>query len=61
MEKIVEAGRNLSQSELARASEKAVKTAILDERNQLTTRDVVTALDERQKMCQAFARVQQSR
>ena len=59
--KIVEAGRNLSQSELARASEKAVKTAILDERSQLTTRDVVAALDERQRMRQVFTGVQQSR
>jgi len=53
--RIVDAGRNLSQSELARAAEKAVKTAILDERNLLTTGDVVGALDERREMREAFS------
>ena len=43
--RIVEAGRDLSQSELARAAEKAVKTAILDERDRLTTKDVVGDID----------------
>ena len=57
---IVAAGRDLSQSELARATEKAVKTAILDERDRLTTRDIVVALDERQEMRQAFIGVQVS-
>ena len=58
---IVEAGRDLSQSELARATEKAVKTAILDERERLTTRDIVAALNERREMRQAFIGVQVSR
>ena len=58
---IVAAGRDLSQSELARATEKAVKTAILDERDRLTTRDIVVALDERQEMRQAFIGAQVSR
>ena len=58
---IVEAGRDLSQSELARATEKAVKTAILDERDRLTTRDLVAALDERREMRQAFIGAQVSR
>lgn len=58
---IVEAGRDLSQSELARATEKAVKTAILDERDQLTTHDIVGALNERREMRQAFIGAQVSR
>ena len=58
---IVEAGRDLSQSELAGATEKAVKTAILDERDRLTTRDLVVALDERREMRQAFTGAQLSR
>ena len=53
-ERIVDAGRGLSQSELSRAAEKAVKTAILDERDRLTTRDVVGALDQRREMREAF-------
>ena len=51
---IVEAGRDLSQSELARATENAVKTAILDERDRLTTNDIVGALNERREMRDAF-------
>ena len=58
---IVVAGRDLSQSELARATEKAVKTAILDERDRLTTRDIVAALNERREMRQAFIGAQVSR
>ena len=55
---IVHAGRDLSQSELTRASEKAVKTAILDERDRITTRDIVGALNERREMRQAFVGAQ---
>ena len=51
---IVGASRDLSQSELARATEKAVKTAILDERDRLTTSDIVGALNERREMREAF-------
>ena len=51
---VVEAGRDLSQSELVRAAEQAVKTAILDERDRLTTREIVVALKERQEMRKAF-------
>ena len=58
--RIVDAGRGLSQSELARAAEKAVKTAILDERDRLTTNDVVGALDERREMREAFTGAQGS-
>ena len=57
---IVEAGRNLSQSELARATEKAVKAAILDERDRLTTKDIVSALNERREMREAFTGEQAS-
>ncbi len=56
--KIVEAGRDLSQSELARATEKAVKTAILDERDRLITQEIVDALNERREMRQAFLSTQ---
>jgi len=52
--RIVEAGGDLSQSELARATEKAVKAAILDERDHLTTGDIVYALNERREMREAF-------
>ena len=58
--RIVDAGRGLSQSELSRAAEKAVKTAILDERDRLTTRDVVGALDQRREMREAFKGAQSS-
>ena len=51
---VVKAGRDLSQSELARATEQAVKTAILDERDCLTTNDIVDTLNERRKMREAF-------
>ena len=51
---IIEAGHDLSQSELARATEKAVKTAILDERDRLTTNDIVGVLNERREMREAF-------
>ena len=52
--KIVESARDLSQSEIARASEDAVKTAILDQRDRLTTEDLETRLLERQRMRSAF-------
>ena len=57
---IVNAGRDLSQSELARAAEKAVKSALLDQRDRLTTSEVVSALDERRDMREAFSGVQSS-
>ena len=58
--RIVDAGRGLSQSELSRAAEKAVKTAILDERDRLTTTDLVIALDQRREMRDAFTGAQGS-
>ena len=51
---ITKAAEGLSQSEIARAAEDAVKTAILDEKDKLTTQDVVTRLDERREMRTAF-------
>ena len=58
---IIEAGAGLSQSELARASEKTVKTAILDERNTIRTSDVIDALNERREMREAFIGAEGSR
>ena len=47
--------QGLSQSEIVRAAEDAVKTAILDERRTLTTSDIVERLDERAQMREAFS------
>lgn len=51
---IVAASKDLSQSEIVRATDDAVKTAILDERIDLTTSDVLDRLRERLKMRSAF-------
>lgn len=53
--KIIAAAENLSQAEIVRAADDAIKTAILDERNQVTTDDIVRRLDERNQMRIAFA------
>lgn len=53
-QKIIHAAENLSQSEIVRAVDDAVKTAILDERRQLTTEDIVDRLQERHAMRTAF-------
>ena len=52
---IIAAAKGLSQSEIVRASEDAVKTAILDERKSLSTDDIVMRLNERTKMQRAFS------
>ena len=52
--KIVSAAADLSQAELARAADDAVKNAILDERNFITSQDILTRLDERHRMRNAF-------
>lgn len=52
--KIVETGRGLSQSELARAAETAAKRAILDERDRVKSADVIDALAARKQMREAF-------
>lgn len=56
---IVNAARGLSQSEIVRASEDAVKTAILDERKSLSTQDIVMRLTERMEMRRAFSNAEQ--
>ncbi|WP_298309241.1 AAA family ATPase [uncultured Erythrobacter sp.] len=53
--KIVDAASGLSQSEIARASEDAVKTAILDERDVIKTEDVLKRLQQRREMRDAFS------
>jgi AAA+ superfamily predicted ATPase len=52
--KIVAAAEGLSQSEVVRATDDAVKTAILDERNHLTSEDIIGRLQERHAMRTAF-------
>ena len=52
--KILPQADGLSQAEVVRAVDDAVKTAILDERNQLTTEDIVGRLGERRMMRSAF-------
>jgi SpoVK/Ycf46/Vps4 family AAA+-type ATPase len=46
---------SLSQAEIARATEEAVKSAILSQRNTLKTADIVEKLRERQSMRDAFS------
>ena len=52
--KITHAAEHLSQSEIVRATDDAVKTAILEERNSLTTNDIINRLQERHAMRKAF-------
>jgi len=52
--KIVDAAEGLSQSEVVRAADDAVKTAILDERRELTTENILERLLERRSMRTAF-------
>jgi SpoVK/Ycf46/Vps4 family AAA+-type ATPase len=51
---VIDEAQGLSQSEIVRAAEDAVKSAILDERNSLTTDDLVIRLAERAEMREAF-------
>lgn len=51
---IVQAAKDLSQSEIVRATDDAVKTAILDERIDLSTDNILARLHERQTMRSAF-------
>lgn len=51
---IIHAAESLSQSEIARAADDAVKMAILDERKALSTEDVVNRLQERHAMRTTF-------
>jgi len=52
--KIVSAADGLSQSEVVRATDDAVKTAILDQRNHLSSEDIIGRLQERHAMRTAF-------
>ncbi len=52
--KIIQAAEGLSQSEIVRATDDAVKTAILDQRKQLNSEDIVDRLQERHSMRTAF-------
>jgi SpoVK/Ycf46/Vps4 family AAA+-type ATPase len=52
---IVEVAQGLSQSEIVRATDDAVKTAILDERNYLSTENLLERLHERHTMRSAFS------
>jgi AAA+ superfamily predicted ATPase len=56
--RVLEVAQNLSQAEIVRASDDAVKTAILDERKSLTTEQLVTRLEERHAMRAAFLDVE---
>jgi SpoVK/Ycf46/Vps4 family AAA+-type ATPase len=51
---IYKAAESLSQSELVRAADDAVKSAILDERNVVSTEDLIDRLQERRDMRIAF-------
>lgn len=51
---IIHAAEGLSQSEIVRAADDAVKMAILDERKSLSTEDIVDRLHERHAMRTAF-------
>jgi SpoVK/Ycf46/Vps4 family AAA+-type ATPase len=53
--KIVQEAQGLSQSEIVRATDDAVKTAILDERNHLSTDNLLERLRERHTMRSAFS------
>ncbi len=52
--KILKAAGELSQAELARAADDAVKNAILDERNTVSSEDILVLLEERHRMRSAF-------
>lgn len=58
--KLVEAALGLSQSEIVRACNDAVKTAILDERNFLKTKDILQRINQRQKMKKSFLDVEKN-
>jgi SpoVK/Ycf46/Vps4 family AAA+-type ATPase len=55
--RVVDTAAELSQSEIVHATNDAVKTAILDERNTVSTDDLLKRLKERQEMRDAFLNV----
>ncbi len=55
--KLIPAAEGLSQAEIAKAVEDAVKAAILDERNSVTTDQLLRHLDDRREMQEAFSSI----
>jgi AAA+ superfamily predicted ATPase len=53
--KVSDAAEGLSQSEISRAAEDVAKTAILEERRTVSTDDLLSRLNERRRMRDAFA------
>jgi len=53
--KVIMAAAGLSQAEIVKAAEDAVKAAILDERNTITTDHILQRLEERQEMHDIFS------
>ena len=58
--KIISSAQNLSQSEIMRAADDAVKSAILAERRVVSTEQLLLRLDERRKMRVSFLDVAKS-
>ena len=58
--KIVNSAQNLSQSEIMRAVDDAVKSSILAERRVVSTEQLLLRLDERRKMRVSFLDVAKS-
>lgn len=52
--RITDAAADLSQSEIVQAIDDVVKMAILDERNTISTEDILTRVNERHEMREAF-------
>lgn len=59
--RIMSAAAGLSQAEIAKATEDAVKAAILDEKNSITTDQLLRRLHERREMQEAFSSTKQRR
>lgn len=59
--RVVDAAAELSQSEIVRATDDAVKTAILDEKSTISTDDLLKRLTERREMRDAFLNVGSSK
>ena len=55
--KIISAAQGFSQSEVSRATEEAVKTAILDECDTVTTDDLIRCLNDRLSMRHALQEI----
>lgn len=53
--KVIAVAHGLSQAEITRAAEDAVKAAILDEKDAVTTDQILHRLEERREMQEAFA------